>query len=85
MSEARKIKPMNNDDEEVLEREVRIAELLARRAEARLRQLEAERKRAELLMGEERRASRGQLNHSRAPGSAVPGHSRGLAGISRQR
>lgn len=49
MSEARKIKPMNNDDEEILEREVRIAELLARRAEARLRQLEAERKRAELL------------------------------------
>jgi hypothetical protein len=49
MSEARKFKVMNSDDEEVLEREVRVAELLARRAEARLRQLEAERKRAELL------------------------------------
>jgi hypothetical protein len=49
MSEARKIKSLNTDDEEVLEREVRVAELLARRAEARLRQLEAERKRAELL------------------------------------
>jgi hypothetical protein len=49
MSEARKIKVMNSDDEETLEREVRVAELLARRAEARLRQLEAERKRAELL------------------------------------
>jgi len=49
MSEARKFKVMNSDEEEVLEREVRVAELLARRAEARLRQLEAERKRAELL------------------------------------
>ena len=49
MSEARKVKPMNTDDEEVLEREVRVAELLARRAEARLRQLEAERKRSEML------------------------------------
>jgi hypothetical protein len=49
MSEARKIKMLNTDDEEVLEREVRVAELLARRAEARLRQLEAERKRADLL------------------------------------
>jgi hypothetical protein len=49
MSEARKMKVMNSDDEEVLEKEVRVAELLARRAEARLRQLEAERKRAELL------------------------------------
>lgn len=49
MSEARKPKVMNTDDEEALEREVRVAELLARRAEARLRQLEAERKRAELL------------------------------------
>lgn len=49
MSEERKLKVTNTDDEETLEREVRIAELLARRAEARLRQLEAERKRAELL------------------------------------
>jgi hypothetical protein len=57
MSEGRKIKAMTGAEEQALESEVRVAELLARRAEARLRQLEADRKRAELLRA--KNASRG--------------------------
>jgi hypothetical protein len=49
MNDIARAKSTDPDEEATLEREVRIAELLARRAEARLRQLEAERKRAELL------------------------------------
>ena len=49
MTDIARAKSMDADEELALEREVRIAELLARRAEARLRQLEAERKRSELL------------------------------------
>ena len=52
-----KVRALNPDEEEVLEKEVRVAELLARRAEARLRQVEAERKRADLLRA--RTATRG--------------------------
>ena len=63
MGEARKFKVKNTDNEEVLEKEVRIAELLARRAEARLRQLEADRKRTELLRAK---------NASRAGGAGTP-------------